>query len=72
MAGRQLRKGFKQMQEQMQDQLRAQQMQDHYQGSRQGGSSGSANESRQSRPTSSGKTTSQKEDYIDFEEIKEG
>ncbi len=72
MAGRQLRKGFKQMQEQMKDQMRAQQMQEHYQGSRQGGSSGTAHESGRNRPTSTGKATAQKEDYIDFEEIKEG
>lgn len=62
MAGRQLRKGFKQMQEQMQDQMRAQQ----------GSRSEPGYDFKQNRPTSATKATHQKEDYIDFEEIKEG
>lgn len=62
MAGRQLRKGFKQMQEQMQDQLRAQQQR----------RSETDFDSKQHWPNSAEKSTPKKEDYIDFEEIKEG
>lgn len=50
------------MQEQMQDQMRAQQE----------GRSETGYDSKQNRPTSATKATPQKEDYIDFEEIKEG
>lgn len=72
MAGRQLRKGFKQMQEQMQEQMRAQQMQNPYQGSQAGASGPTSFESGKNRAHSTGKTAPQKDDYIDFEEIKEG
>ncbi len=71
MAGRQLRKGFKKMQEQMQEQMRAQQNQSTFQGPQ--GANGSAGfESGRGRTQSTAKAAPQKEDYIDFEEIKEG
>jgi hypothetical protein len=72
MAGRQLRKGFKQMQEQMQEQMKAQQGQSSFQGPHERSKGPAGFEAGSNRTQSTGKTAPQKEDYIDFEEIKEG
>lgn len=60
------------MQEQMQEQMRAQQMQNPYQGPQAGASNPTSFESGKTRTHSAGNTGAQKDDYIDFEEIKEG
>ena len=70
MAGRQLRKGFKQMQEQMQEQMRAQKMRNPSSGGPFNG--GRPDSSYETRSTTISKPATKKEDYIDFEEIKEG
>jgi hypothetical protein len=72
MAGRQLRKGFKQMQEQMQEHMRAQQGQSPFHGPHERANGPAGFESGRSRAQSTTKAAPQKEDYIDFEEIKEG
>lgn len=64
-AGRQLRKGFKQMQDQMQEQMRAQQGANYRPGPSPEAftdNSQSKNSARTTKPSS--------EDYIEFEEVK--
>ena len=71
MTGRQLRKGFRQMQEQMQEQLRAQQGsagQPHYGSTQQSGRSDS--ETRSAGKSFEKTATPKDDDYIDFEEVK--